>query len=140
MSSSQANVKLITHCRDSPWMGPDPFCENTINVLRIGLYFWLCPIYKLFKSHVNYALYNVDIKDSSPIKFCKRPIKISNGPLKFGNLHVFEWDMGHWSILRAHHYFRLGVSLHDYWNITSASSFRFSYHLAQLLCTRHHTQ
>ena len=25
----------------------------------------------------------------------KGPIKISNGPLKFGNLHVFEWDMGH---------------------------------------------
>ena len=31
-----------------------------------------------------------------PIKFCKGPIQISNGPLKFGNLHVFEWDMGHW--------------------------------------------
>ena len=50
-----------------------------------------------------------------PIKFCKGPIKIdqiSNGPLKFGNLHVFEWDMGHWPILiRAHHHFGLGLTL-----------------------------
>ena len=46
-----------------------------------------------------------------PIKFCKTPIKISNGPLKFGNLHVFEWDMGHWPILRAHHHFGLGLTL-----------------------------
>ena len=27
------------------------------------------------------------------------------GSLKFRNLHVFEWDMGHWPILRAHHHF-----------------------------------
>ena len=46
-----------------------------------------------------------------PIKFCKGPIKISNGQLKFGNLHVFEWDMGHWPILRAHHHFWLGLTL-----------------------------
>ena len=46
-----------------------------------------------------------------PIKFCKGPIKISNGPLKFGNLHVFEWDMGHWPILRAHHHCGLGLTL-----------------------------
>ena len=39
------------------------------------------------------------------------PIKISNGPLKFGNLHVFEWDMGHWPILRALHHFWLGLTL-----------------------------
>ena len=32
-----------------------------------------------------------------PIKFCKGPLKISNGPLKFSNLHVLEWDMGHWN-------------------------------------------
>ena len=49
-----------------------------------------------------------------PIKFCKGPIKNSNGPLKFGNLHVFEWDMGHWPILRAHHHFGLGLSLKKY--------------------------
>ena len=46
-----------------------------------------------------------------PIKFYKGPIKISNGPLNFGNLHVFEWDMGHWPIIRAHHYFGLGLTL-----------------------------
>ena len=46
---------------------------------------------------------NVDIKDLGPIN-------ISDGPLKFGNLHVFEWDMGHWPILRAHH-FGLGLTL-----------------------------
>ena len=54
---------------------------------------------------------NVDIKDSWAIKFCKGPIKNSNGPLKFGNLHVFEWDMGHWPILRAHNHFGLGLTL-----------------------------
>ena len=41
-------------------------------------------------------------------------MKISNGPLKFGNLHVFEWDMVHRSILRAHHHFGLGLSLPEY--------------------------
>ena len=46
-----------------------------------------------------------------PIKFCKGPIKISYGPLKFRTLHVFEWEMGHWPILRAHHHFGLGLTL-----------------------------
>ena len=46
-----------------------------------------------------------------PIKFCKGSIKISNGPLKFENLYVFEWDMGHWPILKAHHKFGLGLTL-----------------------------
>ena len=64
----------------------------------------------LFKSHVNYALMWI-LRILWPIKFCKGPIKISNGPLKFGNLHVFEWDMGHWPILRAHHHFGLGLTL-----------------------------
>ena len=68
------------------------------------------PIHKLFKSRVHYALTWI-LRILGPIKFCKGPIKISNGPLKFGNLHVFEWDMGHWSILRAHHLFGLGLSL-----------------------------
>ena len=79
------------------------FCKN-------GLYFWLSPICKLFKSHVNYALMRI-LRILGPINFCKGPIKISNGPLKFGNLCVFEWDMDHWSILRAHHRFGLGLSL-----------------------------
>ena len=79
------------------------FCLN-------GLYFWLGPIYKLFKSHVNYDLMWI-LRILGPIKFCKGPIKNLNGPLKFGNLHVFEWDMGHWPILRAHHHFGQGLSL-----------------------------
>ena len=64
----------------------------------------------LIKSHVNYALMWV-LRILGPIKFCKGPIKISNGPLKLGNLHVFEWDMGHWPILWAHHHFELGLTL-----------------------------
>ena len=79
------------------------FCKN-------GLYFWLSPIYKLFKSYFNYALMWI-LRIHGPVKFCKGPIKISNGALKFGNLHVFEWDMEHWSILRANHHFGLGLSL-----------------------------
>ena len=54
---------------------------------------------------------NVDIKDSWAHQILQRAHKISNGPLKFGNLHVFEWDMGHWPILRAHHHFGLGLTL-----------------------------
>ena len=72
--------------------------------------FGWAPIYKLFKSHVNYALMWIS-RILGPIKFCKGPIKISNGPLKFGNLHVFEWDMGHWPILSAHHHFGPGLTL-----------------------------
>ena len=36
--------------------------------------------------------YNVDIKDYWPHQILQRAHKISNGPLKCGNLHVFEWD------------------------------------------------
>ena len=43
----------------------------------------LGPIYKLFKSHANYALMWT-LRILGPIKFCKGPIRISNGPLKFG--------------------------------------------------------
>ena len=48
----------------------------------------------------------MDIKDS-----WAHQLNFANGPLKFGNLHVFEWDMGHWPILRAHHHFGLGLTL-----------------------------
>ena len=65
-----------------------------------------------------------------PIKFCKEPIKISNRPLKFGNLHVFEWDMGHWSIFRAHHHFGLGLSL----PVKLSISFRPNFHLPSYIC------
>ena len=54
---------------------------------------------------------NVDIEDSWAHQILQRAHKISNGPLKFGNLHVFEWDMGHSPILRAHHHFGLGLTL-----------------------------
>ena len=54
---------------------------------------------------------NVDIKDSWAHQILLRPIKISNGPLKFRNLHVFEWDISHRPILRAHHHFGLGLTL-----------------------------
>ena len=55
--------------------------KKTINVLQNGLYSWLGSINKLFKSHVNYALTWI-LRILVPIKFCKGPIKISNGPLK----------------------------------------------------------
>ena len=86
------------------------FCKN-------GLYFWLGPIYKLFKSHVNYALTWI-LRIIGPIKFCIGPLEISNGPLKFGNLHVFEWDIGHYTILfRAQNHFGLGLSLSGAGNV-----------------------
>ena len=74
------------------------------------LYLYKGPIYKLFKSHVSYALMWI-LRFLGPIKFCKGPVKISKGPLKFGNLHAFEWDMGHWPILSAHHHFGPGLSV-----------------------------
>ena len=91
-------------------MGPIYLVRKLLMFCKNELYFWLGPIYKLFKSHVNYALMWI-LRILGPIKFCKGHIKISNGQLKFGNLHVFEWDMGHWPILRAHHHFGLGLSL-----------------------------
>ena len=48
---------------------------------------------------------NVNIKDSWAHQILQRAHK------KFGNLHVFEWDMGHWPILTAHHHFGLGLTL-----------------------------
>ena len=56
---------------------------------------------------------NVNIKDSWAHQILQRAHKILNGPLKFGNLRVFEWDMGHWPILTAHHHFGLGLTLPD---------------------------
>ena len=98
---------LYSIIRVHPRVGPIHFVRKLLMFRLNGLYFWLGPIHKLFKSHVNYALMWI-LRILGPIKFCKGPIKISNGPLKFGNVHVFEWDMGHWPILRAHHHFGLG--------------------------------
>ena len=51
---------------------------------------------------------NVDIKDSWAHQILQRAHKNFKWPIK---IWKFEWDMGHWSILRAHHHFRLGLSL-----------------------------
>ena len=96
--------------RGNPRMGPIHFVKKIINVLQKWTLFLAEPIYKLFKSHVHYALTWI-LRILGPIKFRKGPIKISKGLLKFGNLHVFESDMGLWSILMAHHHFGLGLSL-----------------------------
>ena len=53
----------------------------------------------------------MDIKDFWAHQILQRAHKNFKWPIKFGNLHLFEWDMGHWSILRAHHHFCLGLSL-----------------------------
>ena len=42
--------------RDNPRMGLIHFAKKLLMFCKNGLYFWLGPIYKLFKSHVNYAL------------------------------------------------------------------------------------
>ena len=41
------------------------------------------------------AVAPVRLELQTPRKFSKGPIKNSNGPLKFGNLHVCEWERGH---------------------------------------------
>ena len=68
------------------------------------------PHIQAIQIHVNYALMRM-LRILWPIKFCKGLIKNSNGQLKFGNVHVFEWEMDHWPIFRAHHHFGLGLSL-----------------------------
>ena len=74
-----------------------------------------------------------------PIKFCKGPIKISNGPLKFGNLHVFEWDMGHWPILRAHHNFGLGLTLGFRQSVSLITGFSINWSLKRVFLKVHKT-
>ena len=91
--------------------GPDPFCEKTINVLLKWTLFLAGPHIQAIQISCQLSS-NVDIKDSWAHQILLRPIKISNGPLKFGNLHVFEWDMSHRPILRAHHHFGLGLTLY----------------------------
>ena len=48
---------------------------------------------------------------------------MSNGPLKFGNLHAFEWDMGHWPFLRARNHFWLGLTLQKFSCVLEQLSF-----------------
>ena len=52
---------------------------------------------------------NVDIKDSWAHQILQRAHKNFKWPIK---IWKFEWDMGHWPILRAHHHFGLGLTLH----------------------------
>ena len=68
------------------------------------------PYIQAIQIFINYALMWI-LRILGPIKFFIGPIKILNSPLKFGNLHVFEWDMGHWPILRDNHHFGLGLTL-----------------------------
>ena len=78
-----------------------------MNVLLKWTLFWLAP----YTSYLNIMSIMRILRILKPIKFCKGPIKISNGSLKFGNLNVFEWNMGHWPVLRAHHNCGLGLTL-----------------------------
>ena len=48
------------------------------------------------------------IRSHNYAKFKENPCVGTNASTP---LHVFEWDLGHWSILRAHHHFGLGLSL-----------------------------
>ena len=70
-------------------------------------------LYVTERNKVCIVLYcsNIDVKDSWAHQILQGPIEISKGPLKSCNLHVFEWDMGHWPILWAHHQFCPGLSL-----------------------------
>ena len=54
---------------------------------------------------------NVDIKDSLAHQIMQRAHQNFKWPIK---IWKFEWDMGHWPILRAHHHFGLGLSLDNY--------------------------
>ena len=51
---------------------------------------------------------NVDIKDSWAHQILQKTHKKFKWPIK---IWKFEWDVCHWSILRAHHHFGLGLSL-----------------------------
>ena len=51
---------------------------------------------------------NVDIKDSWAHQILQKAHKNFKWPIK---IWKFEWDMGHWPILRAHHHFELGLTL-----------------------------
>ena len=53
----------------------------------------------------------MDINNSKAHQILQRANKISKGPLKFLKFEDFEWDIGHWPILRANHHFGQGLSL-----------------------------
>ena len=87
---------FFTSCRVNPRMGLIHFVRKLLMFCTNGHYFWLGPIFKLFKSHVNYALKRI-LRILGPIKFCKGPIKISKGPLKFEKFCMYLngiWAIG----------------------------------------------
>ena len=91
-------------------MGTIVFVRNCYYFAKMD-FFWLGPIYKLFKSHVNDALMWI-LRILGPIKFCKVPIFFRKMSIKIWKLHVLDWDIGHCPILRAHYYyFGPGLSL-----------------------------
>ena len=65
---------------------------------------------------------NMDIRDSWAHQVLQRANKNFKWPIKFGNLHVFEWDMGHWPILKKYalrilsFYVNFGILSFDRWN------------------------
>ena len=74
--------------KDNPRMGLIHFVRKIINVLLKWTLFLAGPHIQAIQILCQLC------SNVGPIKFCKRPINISNGPLKFGNLHAFEWNIG----------------------------------------------
>ena len=68
-----------------------PFCKKTIDVLHKWTLFLAGPHIQAIQISRQLCS-NVDIKDSWAHQILQRAHKISNGPLKLENLHVFEWD------------------------------------------------
>ena len=89
---------------------PNLYCETTIIVLLKWTLFLAGPHIKTFEISCQLSS-QTDIKDSWAHQILQRAHRNFKSPLKLCNLHVFEWDMGHWPILRAHHHFGPGLSL-----------------------------
>ena len=89
-------------------MGPDPICEITIDVLLKWTLFLAGPHMQAIQISCQLCS-NVDIKDSWAHHILQRAHKNCKWLIIF--FALFEWDMGHSSILRAHHHFGLGLSL-----------------------------
>ena len=86
--------------------------RKLVEIDSICFNFWFGPIHKLFKFDVNFAVRCL-LRILGPIIFSKRPMKMQNGPSKFGFLYVNEWEMGLWPIFRAHLYSGPEISLYS---------------------------
>ena len=73
-------MNKINLSRDNPRMGLFHFVRKLTVILKWTIF--LGPMYKLFKSHVNYYALKLRLRIVGPIKFRKGPIKISEGPIK----------------------------------------------------------